>query len=163
MSITDDERRLRSAILELCDCMDRYRLLKDIGDIEEADKFRTTIEAHRKSISSIPLFAALDEKRRKRLLSGEEPYIKGKAEVARSAGWQDDDFKAIYKFLSSHAHSAPVSFFRTNESPDLAASSDYQYISAGQALEYATGALGTACEQMFSLYPELFLRRQAKH
>jgi len=161
-AISGEDWLLRRAVLELHDSTTRYRISKDIGDIKEAQDY--LMEIVKKIIVSDPVFQSLDTERQQKVLKGQELYINGRNAVVREAGWDVDHFNAMYAALSSHAHSAPVSFYRSDPfEPSASIAPDYQYVTSGLALEYATEPLGFACERMFHLYPEIFLTGQTKH
>lgn len=165
-TVSEEEWLLRRSVLELHDVAARYRVLKDIGDLKEAQEYRDKMEALRKAIESSPVFKNLVSERQKKVLSGQELYLHGLRAVVKQAGWDVDHFNAMYAALSSHAHSAPISFYRSVLNPGEPAAGvapDHQYVTSGLALEYATEPLGFACERMFHLYPEVFLTGQTKH
>jgi hypothetical protein len=58
-------------------------------------------------------FRTLQEGQRNYILSGEQVYVGGmRAAATRAAGWREEQFLSLYSYLSSHAHSAPLSFVR---------------------------------------------------
>lgn len=165
---SDEEWALRRAVLELHDCTARYRMLKDLGDGEsdEAKEFRGKIDPLKSTISSNSSFQLLSSDRQKKLLTGQELYVGGLRAAVKAAGFDVDHFNATYAALSVHTHCAPASFFRSINNPDepvFATPPEYTYIVSGVALEYATDPLGLACERMFRLYPEIFLKTETKH
>jgi hypothetical protein len=167
-TVSEEEWLLRRAVLELHDCTNRYRVLKDLGDgdSDEAKEFRSKIDPLKSTISSHPDFQSLDPDRKKKLLTGQQLYVGGIGAAARAAGLDGDLFNGMYANLSLHMHCAPASFYRSIDNPSepmLATPSEYVYgVSAG-ALAYVTQPLGLACERMFQLYPEVFSKAQIKH
>jgi hypothetical protein len=173
LSVPEPEWSLRRKVLELNDLTARYRMTKDIGLLSDGDEdrkdaleFKKNIEAIRGSIASDPIFQGLDVERQKKVLGGQELYINGFRTVVREGGLNVDEFNVMYATLSAHAHSAPVSFVRNilePSEPILGFVSGYQYSISGNALTYATAVTERACERMFFLYPELFLKGQTNH
>jgi hypothetical protein len=100
------------------------------------------------------------------LLKGGKPYIVWLRTAARQARLDIDHFDAMQACLSSYTHSTPVSFFRPGlglDEVDPVVAPRLVFCVAGLALEYIEGLLGMACERMFDLYPELFLKGQTRH
>lgn len=168
LAASEEEWLLRRAVLELHDCTARYRMLKDLGDgdTDEAKEFRGKIDPLKSTISSNPNFQGLNADRQKRLLTGQELYVGGLRAAVKAAGLDVDHFNGMYAALSVHSHCAPASFYRSVHNPDepvFATPPEYTYLASGVALEYATEPLGLACERMFQLYPEIFLKAKTKH
>jgi hypothetical protein len=166
--VSEHDWLLRRAVLELHDCTTRYRMLKDIGDgdSKEAQDFKSKITPLKNLIASSSAFRSLNAERQEKVLTGQELYVAGLRAVVKEAGWDVDHFNAMYSALSSYAHSSPASFYRSvlnpNE-PDPGIAPDHRYVVCGLALEYTTEPLGWACERMFLLYPEVFLKGETKH
>jgi len=117
-------------------------------------------------IGSDPIFQSLNINNQKDVLEGRSPFMMGKNAIFRQAGWDVDHFAKLFAFLSSQTHSAPASFYRSAlhpDEPEFRAVPDFQYLVAGLALDVAIKPLGHACERMFHLYPELFLKGETKH
>jgi hypothetical protein len=60
----------------------------------------------------------------------------------------------------------PQVFYRSvlkPDDPEPGIAPDHLYAVSGLALEYVTEPLGSACERMFLLYPEVFLKEETKH
>lgn len=112
--ISSDEWALRYAILKLHDTCTRIKLLRSVagGTID----LREGREGLKAELLDMELFAALRADRQTRVLSGEEMYVTGMRSVATgAAGWREEEFMAVYAYLSAHAHSAPVSFMRMKD------------------------------------------------
>jgi hypothetical protein len=61
-------------------------------------------------------FKSLPEDQTKRLLTGEHFYIRGvRKATEQSAKWDTEKYMSLYSYFSSHAHSAPMSFFRMRQ------------------------------------------------
>ncbi len=161
-AISEEEWGLRRAILELHDSIARYRWMKDTGDQQEAQGFKPQIELLKNIISSEPTFRGLDRENQDKILAGKQLYIKGLRGAVRATGWDADQFYAIYNILSSHSHSAPLSFYRDEGNPYepvIGIVPSYVYLISELALDHCVVPLGLACERMmFELYPELFLK-----
>jgi len=112
--VEPEEWELRHTLLQLHDTVARIKLL---GGFEQpADDLRAGRETLRAALHANPLFDHLPEDRQKRLLGGEEMFAIGMRAVAtRIMGWNDRQFNAVYAYLSSHAHSAPMSFMRMKD------------------------------------------------
>ena len=164
---SEEEWALRRAILELHDSLARYKAMKHMGDKKEAQDFKPQINQLKTIISSDPLFKSLDSKQQDTILAGTQLYINGLRGAVRATGWEPNQFNWVYNILSSHSHSAPLSFYREEGNPYepvVGIVPSYQYLISGMALGQCLVPLGLACERMmFQVYPELFLKGAAGH
>lgn len=168
IDLLEEEWLRRRAALELHHVTARYRMLKSIGDekTEEAKEYKSKMPALRQVLTSDPIFQSLDIKIREDVIAGRSPYTIGRNEIVRRAGWDVDHFTGMFACLSSQTHSAPAGFYRSAINPDEPenrAVPDFQYLVAGLALDLAVKPLHFACERMFHLYPEVFLKGETKH
>jgi hypothetical protein len=100
-----------------------------------------------------PAFMSIPAARRKRLLAGEDMFIDGRHQAMLVFGWGDERTRAVYKYLSSHAHSTALAFSRTEENRIYSANSGGSRVVAGFATEFAKKALGVGCLHMARLFP----------
>jgi hypothetical protein len=75
---------------------------------EQANELRAILQAN-------PYFVSLSEPLRKSLLKGERPSILTQDEIYNRIGGLSANFRGLYRFYSSHAHSFPLAFYRTGE------------------------------------------------
>ena len=109
--VSSDEWALRYSLLRLHDTVGRIKLLRTYD--QPSDDLREGRDALKVGIISNPNFQNVPEIRRERLLTGEEMFTIGMRSVAtKIMGWDERQFSGIYAYLSSHTHSAPMSFMR---------------------------------------------------
>ncbi|NQE64532.1 hypothetical protein E1H18_4788 [Caulobacter sp. RHG1] len=149
-----DEWELRHTVLRLHDTATRIKLLRGFGG--SADDLRAGREELKAKLLSLPLFAALPEQRRARILTGEEMFTTGMRGVAiKKMGWDEDQFTAIYAYLSAHAHSAPVSFMRMREHQiDYMAPSETQMETLAISMQVAISCLRRVLVRQIDLQPD---------
>lgn len=173
LSVSQEEWLFRRSILELADWTSRYRMTNDLkrfshddGDMKDAKQYKERMEEIRSFLRADPIFQSLNVERQNKVLSGQELYLHGLRAAVREAGLNVHEFNIMHALLSSHAHSAPISFYRSVVDPNepvYGLVSDYQYNISGNALTYATAITELACERMFCLYPEIFFRDRTHH
>jgi hypothetical protein len=153
-NLTEEEWNLRKRVLDIHDCVTRYRMFKSWKQKEQASGFRRALEELRQELHQHEKFQRLDQKKRDDLLSGKILYLDGLRSVVRSAEWDVDMFDATYAYLSSHTHSAPVSYYRVEEQGIyFDEPSDHQYVVAALCLSVADETLGSACKRILDLFP----------
>ena len=170
-AISEEEWLLREAVMELHQTISKHKLRKHIGD-EKDQELSNKMDNLKKTIRSNPMFQSLEVKSGDDrisgddLLSGKYQFINGRNAIIRKAGWNVENFSAMFNVLSNYAHSSPFSFTRNMLDPDEPASGfvvDDQFRISGVTLEYLTPPLSFACQRMFHLYPETFLKGETKH
>jgi hypothetical protein len=141
-AVTDEAWSLRYNVLRLHDTTARIKLLRAWHDKSQYADLVDGREELVRSISSSVTFCAMKDEQQKRLLTGEEIFVGGMRRAARTAGWSEDKFIAIYNYFSAHIHAAPMSYFRMRRhSVDYLAPNEMQYGSAAMAIEVATACL----------------------
>jgi len=156
-NVNDAEWQLRKSVLDLHDCLTRYRMFKAWNNDEVAKSFSTAASKIRERINKHNLMRGFDSAKRKQLLGGQQLYINGLRSVVRQAGWDLNRFNGVYAYLSVHSHSAPVSFYRTETHQiNFSKPSNHQFALAGFALEHADQSIGAACKRLVDVFPNLF-------
>lgn len=156
-NVDENEWALRKSILDIHDCVTRYRIFKSFQNQEQADQFRIMMSELRERAKNEKFMQTIDEKKREQLLSGQQLYINGLRSVVKQAGWDADRFDAVYAYLSAHSHSAPVSFYRTDvHGIDFSKPSRHQFALAGFSLEHADQSIRAACKRLIDVFPDLF-------
>jgi hypothetical protein len=153
--VSDSEWSLRTAILRLHDTTTRYRMFKSFHE-EEARQFRVGIDEIRAEVRTHPLYKSHSPKEEEKLLSGQAIYLGGLRSVVKRIGWDIEEFDATYAYLSSQAHSAPVSFLRTEQyGTDFEAPSGQQLMLSAVAMRHASSAIDDASRRMIELFPDI--------
>jgi hypothetical protein len=155
--VDDDEWGLRKDVLDLHDCLTRYRLFKSWKSEKEMTSFRESAAHIKERIRNHKLMKTFDAEKRKQLLGGQQLYLNGLRSVVKRAGWDPDRFDGVYAYLSVHSHSAPTSFYRTDTHHiDFSKPSEYQFGLAGFALEHADQSIRAASKRLIEVFPHLF-------
>jgi hypothetical protein len=114
-AVPEDEWKCRYLCLRLHDTTNRIKLMRGLQQSNEHIDLRNGKEQLKKELQQNTFFKSLPEERSKNLLSGEHFYIRGVNAAVEKSGWNTEKYLALYSYFSSHAHSAPMSFFRVRE------------------------------------------------
>lgn len=116
MELTSDEEwKCRYLCMRLHDTVNRIKLLSGFQSQNEYADMTQGREDLKRDLQANSFFRGLPLERRNQLLTGDHFYVRGSATAAKNAGWNYRKFLALYSYLSSHAHSAPMSFFRVKQ------------------------------------------------
>ncbi|KQR10713.1 MULTISPECIES: hypothetical protein [Xanthomonas] len=109
-------RECRWNIFNLHDCTARIHLFEEM-DPNSADipGFQTQAAELRDRLNSNAFFLALRASDQRKLLHGKSAYLAPLETIAAAAGVEVQQFRWLYKFLSSHVHGLPLSFYRTGQ------------------------------------------------
>jgi hypothetical protein len=111
-NVEKDEWDCRSICLKLHDTTSRIKLMRGFQEAKEHADLRTGRDQLMQDLKENTFFKSLPPDRATRLLSGEHFYIRGVGSAVEKSGWNSRKYLALYTYFSSHAHSAPMSFFR---------------------------------------------------
>lgn len=111
--VSENEREARLILLKLHDHGSRKKLFPAEFEKEDPDnKIGTELT---KLFDKNSALNSLPEKRQKELKKGQKtPFLQD--DVIERIDFDKDEFRMIYRFLSQHTHSSPVSFYRMAES-----------------------------------------------
>jgi hypothetical protein len=155
--VSEDEWMARLLVLQLHDCISRFRMFRDFdphdeqlkGFEEQANELRSKLEANK-------FFATLPEPLRKKLLKGERASILIQDEILERMGEETSHTRGYYRFLSSHTHSYPLGFYRMAEhgrGRGVENEIEKGYISS--ALEYCTEILRRSTDDMRRVFSDI--------
>jgi hypothetical protein len=115
-AVGDDEWACRYLSLKLHDTVNRIKLMRAYQNLDEQADLRKGREEPIEQLKTNAFFKSLPEEQAKRLLTGDHFYIRGvRKAVEKSAHWDGEKYMSLYSYFSSHAHSAPMSFFRMRQ------------------------------------------------
>lgn len=118
-SCSDEEWKCRWAIFCLHDEASRQKMLEGIvGSTftpEEQAEYDQHMLEHRSTLQSNPYFTALSPGDQRRYLQGKQAYLQPLEDIALRCRIEKEQFRFFYTFMSQHAHSFPVSYFRMEE------------------------------------------------
>jgi len=126
---SEDEWYFRWNLFNLHDCTSRIRMFEALGEAEhiegleeqsggfkeQAESFKAQAEELRERLTSSPFFETIDERKRKKLLHGQTPYLYILEDIAERAGIEKPIFRWLYVLFSSHVHALPMSFYRLGD------------------------------------------------
>ena len=119
-SCSDEEWRCRWAIFCLHDEASRQKMLEGIVKStltpEEQSEYDQHMLEHRSMLQSNSYFTALSQGDQRSYLQGKKAYLQPLEDIALRCRIETDQFRFFYTFMSQHAHSFPVSYFRMEES-----------------------------------------------
>ena len=141
-----NEWQARWRLLNLHDHMSRLKMFKAMDDSGgELALFEANTDEVRSDLEKTEYFQGIPEKQRKHYLKGHNAFFKSQDELIESAGGSVDEFRFRYRFLSNHAHSFPMGFYRMAESGRGAGvESEVEIGYTGLYLEWATECLEKA-------------------
>lgn len=114
--VSDDEWFARLKVMQLHDCKERCRMFRafDANDPQLAG-FKEQADELKGLLQSNAYFSLLPEPLKKTLLRGERATIFTQDEILQRMGEFDPKTRGYYRFLSSHAHSFPLAYYRMAE------------------------------------------------
>jgi hypothetical protein len=154
IEVSEDEWDCRKRLFILHELVNRTSFLTSINYAFDEDLRDRQLEYAREKLSENVFFKSLPERRRKRLLDGDDMYIVGRHEAMLTFGWGEKLTRGVYKYLSNQSHSLPMAFARTAANNLYANDSAGARATAGFGIEFARKALGRGCIHMLCLFPD---------
>ena len=114
--LSPEEWDCRWNLFNLHDAVCRKKIFEFRGETLQVTKFESDAEVVRNRLKINPFFNNFTEKQQKHYLKGTAPFILEKEEIVTRNGGDKDDYLGLYKFLSVHTHSFPMSFYSMDES-----------------------------------------------
>lgn len=114
---TSVEWDCRWNLFNLHDCSSRIHLFEEMDRPANLAGFMAQADELRDRLKKNEFFLSLSESEQKRLLHGKHAYSVPLETIAQQAGVALKEFRLLYKFLSSHVHGLPMSFYRMGQ-PD---------------------------------------------
>jgi hypothetical protein len=103
--------------MKVHDTAARLRVFKRLVQ-SEADNQRGWLKIHRDNLRTMPLFLDRSPQQQSTLSAGQAIYVNGMRSVVASMNFDEQYFDCVYNYLSSYAHSAPLSYFRDGDYHD---------------------------------------------
>lgn len=114
--VSDDEWYARLKVMQLHDCLERSRMFRAFNpDDPQLAGFEQQAAELKGLLQNNVYFRQLPEALRKNLLRAERACILTQDEILERMGCFDPTTRGYYRFLSSHAHSFPLAFYRMAE------------------------------------------------
>jgi hypothetical protein len=148
----ENEWQARWRLLNLHDHMSRLKMFKAMegaGDqVKQFEEYTPTVQS---DLEKTEFFQSLSEKQKRHYLKGNDAFFKSQDELIKSAGDSVEEFRFRYRFLSNHAHSYPMGFYRMAESGrGTGVESKCEIGYTGLCLEWATECLEKAQSEFVS-------------
>lgn len=150
----DDEWTTRLNLIQLRDNKTRWKMISDFGiDSDQEIGFaghHTDLTARLKGRL---YFQSLPEKRQAELLKGDkDPFTQD--EILDRMGRDRGTFRGYYRYLCSHTHTGPISFYRMVEHDrGRGIENSYDKGAMGAAMDVASDFLKRATDDMIRLFP----------
>lgn len=109
----------------------------------------------REKLKLNPFFLGFSDNEQKKWLKGDHAFYLTREDIEQRFSPGESHFKAMYRMLSSQAHTFPMSFYRTIEQrrgTGVETETELQYIR--MAVEYTIQYVQLATRQMLKLYPD---------
>jgi hypothetical protein len=114
--VRDDEWYARLKVMQLHDCLERSRMFRAFNPADpQLVGFEQQSTELKEVLQKNSYFQQLPETLRKTLLRAERTCILTQDEILERMGRFDPATRGYYRFLSSHAHSFPLAFYRMAE------------------------------------------------
>jgi hypothetical protein len=155
--VDEDEWQCRLNLMHLHDCTTRLRMFRDFGSSDvEIKGFEAQVEELRERLQKLHYFNALPEKQQKKFLKGDNAFLLSQDDLLSRMGEEIAPFRGMYRFLSTHVHSFPVSFYRMadqNRGRGLENTVEKGYIAT--TLSFAKEAIRRATKEMVAIFPDI--------
>lgn len=108
----DAEWAARLLVLYINDCTRRAQMMNQVKALDAARDWESQAEELRERLCRNAWFLTLDEKTKKRCIAGQNLTISSRDEILEHAGWDSNEFNAVWNLLSQYSHVLPMSFTR---------------------------------------------------
>jgi len=151
--ITDNERKARRKLFNLHDYYSRKKLFSFTSEpIEDKDIEELVI----RELKETEYFKNLPEKQQQHFLKGEHSFFISREDIEEKTGTNRDDFKFIYKLLSSNTHTFPMGFYRMMDGErGTGVRSKTEVAYSSYALYISSHYLVEATKNMLVFFPDI--------
>jgi len=109
---SDEEWACRKSIFNIHDCASRLKLFQSMpGQERMVENLQNVLSDLQSRLEGSAFLQSVDPKKQKRFLKGNDAYLSSLEEIAARAGLDIETFRWLYKFMSSHVHGFPLSFY----------------------------------------------------
>lgn len=114
-NIPDTEWEARLRVMQMHDCLSRNRMFEKLNSEHTSEIYKEQADELRDILKRNPYFTTFTEKQQKKFLDGESASLLSHDEISLRMGTFTEQARGYYRFLSSHAHSFPLAFYRMAE------------------------------------------------
>jgi hypothetical protein len=151
--VSSDELLARRKQFNLHDYYSRKTLLSYIGTNKENKEIEDFVI---KELKETQYFKALDEKRQKHFLKGDNAFFISREEIEEKTGSDKNQFKYFYKLFSSNTHTFPMGFYNMlNGERGRGVKTNVEIKYSCLALEIAEQYLIQASSHMIDFFPDI--------
>ena len=154
-AVSDCEWECRWNIFNLHDCLRGKKMFEHFdSEKEHIDKFSIAAADLRKQLEENDFFQKLPDAVQKESKRGRRILLQSRDEIIANLGMDIDFFRGYYIFLSCHAHSYPLGFYRmgeNNRGRGVENISDSHHVQS--ALEVATHVVKKCARNMIERFP----------
>ena len=156
-AISHEEWMARLRVMQLHDCMSRFRMFRDLNPNDEQLKgFEEQANELRSILQANTFFLNLPDPQRNKLLKGEHASILTQDEILQRMGEEWSGTRGYYRFLSSHIHSFPLGFYRMAEQGrGRGVENEVEKGYIGGALEYCANTLLRCTDDMRNVFADI--------
>jgi hypothetical protein len=130
-----EEWSARLNLMQLSDCVSRMKVFEQLQDHQASVAFLPHAVELRGRLETNSYFQSLDPSLQKRLLQGHRPSIFTNRELADKFGVEAKVW-GYFELLSSHAHTLPLSFYRTAEQRRTGVANEVDVTYIASAMEF---------------------------
>jgi hypothetical protein len=156
------EWECRWNLFNLHDCESRIHLFSEMApESQDLDGFHEQSMELRERLQSNAFFSSLAASEQKKLIRGKNAFMFPLEEIAVNAGIELQQFRWLYKFLSSHVHGLPMSFYRMGRESERGrgVKSDVEEGYSCLCLSLSTSMLVRSRDEMQGLF-EQYVKKQ---
>ncbi len=114
-SCSEDAWRCRWNIFNAHDCASRIHMFTALDPSYDVSGFEEQLRELQMRLVNNEFFRSLPERKKTQFLNGKLAYLSPLEDIAVRAGVELREFRWLYKFLSSHVHGHPMSYYRMDE------------------------------------------------
>ncbi|WP_188861306.1 DUF5677 domain-containing protein [Marinobacterium nitratireducens] len=149
-SCSEDEWNCRWNVFNIHDCKSRMHLFSEFPEPpENIAGFEKQLNDLRERLRKNDFFISIPDNQKKQFLNGNKAYLSSLEDIASRAGVDLNTFRWLYKFLSSHVHGFPMSFYRMGvQDRGRGVLSDTEESYTSFCLSLVASLLNTSCDEM---------------
>ena len=152
-NVTDSELFARKKLFDLHDYYSRVKLFSFTDDKQENPEIEKNVI---KELSETEYFKNLTEKHKTHYLKGENAFFISREDIEEKIGRDKNEFKMLYKLLSSNTHSYPMGFYRIQGGErGTSTESDVEIGYSALALEIAEQYLLHSSNNILEFFPDI--------
>lgn len=152
-NVTDSELFARKKLFNLHDYYSRVKLFSFMDEKQENPEMEKNVI---NELSQTDYFKKLTEKQQAHFLKGENAFFISREDIEEKIGRDKNEFKMLYKLLSSNTHSYPMGFYRIQGGErGTSVETNVEVGYSALALEISEQYLLDSCNRMLEFFPDI--------